>query len=192
MALYAIVVAAVGAWVCRKRWLGVLVVAAFACYAFGLAFYLYPKISGQGRLPHYAVHLERVKEGGIWTLFEPKEPIPLSTRLWFFVKALGPLAVFLPFAGVGAVMILPPAYSFLTYGHGSIVRHDFGFSSQFLPFAYAAAAFGLARISALRRVKLRTFLPAAGSVAAVVFQLVSIGSPYRQWYAGYARSLYPN
>lgn len=193
MAVYATVVAVIGVWVCRKRWTGVLIVAAFAFYAFGIAFQIYPKlICGQARLPHYELYLAGLKERGVWTLFEPQGVLTLGTRLWFFVTTLGPLAVFLPFAGVGGVLILAPAYVFLTHGHSSIVRQGFGFPFQFLPFAYAAAAFGLARISALRRVRLRKFLLAAGSVAAVAFQLVSIGYSYRLWYVGIARSLFPD
>jgi len=192
MAVYAIVVAAVGVWVCRKRWSGGLVISAFAFYAFGVAFQIYPKLlCGQSGLPHYGVYLERLKEGGVLTLFEPKGILPLSTRLWFFVTTLGPVAVFLPFAGVAAVLLIPPGYVFLTHDHSSIVRHGFGFPFQFLPFAYAAAAFGLARISALRRVRLRRFLLAGGSVAAVTFQIVSIAYSYRPWYVGTARGMFP-
>jgi uncharacterized membrane protein len=192
MAAYAIVVAAVGVWVCRKRWSGVLIISAFAFYAFGIAFQAYPKLMcEQLRLPHYGAYLERLKEGGVLTLFEPTGGLPLSTRLWFFVTTLGPVAAFLPFAGVAAVLIVAPGYVLFTHDHTSIVRHGFGFPFQFLPFAYAAAAFGLARISALRRVRLRRFLLVGGSVAAVAFQVASIACSYRPWYVGIARSLYP-
>jgi uncharacterized membrane protein len=192
MAVYAIVVAAVGAWVCRKRWGGVLVVAAFAFYAFGVAFQIYPKLMcGQTRLPHYSIYFERLREGGVGTLFEPKGILPLSTRLWFFVTTLGPVAAFLPFAGVAAALIAGPAYLFLTHDHSSIVRHGFGFPFQLLPFAYAAAAFGLARINSLRRIRFRKFLLVGGSVAAATFQVVLIAFPYRPCYVGTARSLYP-
>jgi uncharacterized membrane protein len=193
MAVYAIVVAAVGVWVCRKGRSGILIVAAFAFYAFGIAFQIYPKLlCGQPRLPHYWTYVQRLQEGGILTLFEPKGILALSTRLWFFATTLGPVAAFLPFAGVGALLIAAPGYLFLTHDHTSIVRHGFGFPFQFLPFAYAAAAFGLARISALRRVRLRKFLLAGGSIAAVTFQIVSIGTSYRPWYVGIARSLFPD
>ena len=193
MAVYAIVVAAVGVWVCRKRWSGVLVISAFAFYAFGVALQVYPRLLwGQPHLPHYWTYLDRLKEGGVWTLFEPKGTLRLSTRLWFFVTTLGPAAAFLPFAGVGALLLVAPGYLFLTHYHSSIVRHGFGFPFQFLPFAYAAAAFGLARISTLRRVRLRRFLLVGGSVAAVTFQVAAIACPYRPWYVGIARSMFPN
>ena len=193
MAIYAIVVAAIGVWVCRKRWSGVLVISAFAFYAFGVALQVYPRlVLGQPHLPNYWTYLDQLKEGGVWTLFETKGGLPLSTRLWFFVTTLGPVAAFLPFAGVAAVLIVAPGYVFFTHDHTSIVRHGFGFPFQFLPFAYAAAAFGLARISALRRVRLRRFLLVGGSVAAVTFQVALIAGPYRPWYVGIARSMFPD
>ncbi|NIT35683.1 MAG: DUF2079 domain-containing protein [candidate division Zixibacteria bacterium] len=192
MAVYAVVVAALGAALCRRRRAGVLLTVALAVYAGVICFYVYPKaVWGEPRLPNLAAYMDRVREGGLLTLFEAKGVVPLHTRLWYAATMLGPLAVFLPFAGISLILLLAPLYVFLTVDNPSICTIGFGFPFQFLPFAYAAAAFGLARVTALRRAGLRRFLLAAASVTAVSFQLASIAFSHRTWYAAVVADLFP-
>jgi uncharacterized membrane protein len=193
IAVYAVGVAAFGTWVCRMRWKGVLVILVMAAYAVGIGFYAYPKVALHSRYnPHFVQYIERLQDGGLGTLFETKGSILLSTRLWYGVTILAPIALFLLFAGPALITLLAPAYVFLTHYNPALVRIGAAHAFQFLPLAYAAAAFGLARLSALRNVKWRRFLLAGGCAAAVVFQVAAIALPYRAWYRGLIRAAIPS
>ncbi|MGD8719336.1 MAG: DUF2079 domain-containing protein [Candidatus Zixiibacteriota bacterium] len=193
IAVYAVVVAALSIWLTRRRLAGVILTAVLAVYAAVVCFYLYPKLAfGYAVLPNLSSYVRGVREAGLTTLVEAKGVIPLSPRLWYFVTALAPVAWFLPFAGLALALLPAPAAVFATHDNASIVRHGFGFSFQFLPFAYAAAAFGLHRVCAPLRVSARRFVLVAGSVTAVVFQVALIAGPYRPWYVGMYREARPS
>ncbi len=193
MAVYAVAVAAFGAWFCRMRWKGVLPILIIAAYAVGVCFYAYPKLAmGSTYNPHFVLYVERLREAGLGTLLEAKGKIPLNTRLWHGVTILAPVALFLPLAGPALVILLGPAYLLLTHFNPGLVQVDASFAFQYLPLTYAAAAFGLARLRSLRNARWRRFLLAGGCTAAVVFQVAAIAVPYRSWYKGRIRAAIPS
>ncbi len=193
IAVYAIGVAAFGAWTCRMRWKGVLVILVMAAYAVGIGFYAYPKVAMHSSYnPHFVQYIERLHQGGFSTFLETKGKIPLSTRLWFGVTILAPVALFLTFAGPALIILLAPAYILLTHFNPGLVRIGAAYAFQFLPLAYGAAAFGLARVRALRNVRWRRFLLVGGCTAAVIFQVAAIAVPYRTWYRGRIRCAIPS
>lgn len=193
MAVYAVVVAALSIWLSRRRLAGIIFTAAMAVYTGAVCFYLYPKLAlGYPVLPNLWSYVARFREVGWSTLAEAKGVIPFTNRLWYFITALGPVAWFLPFAGAGVATLAVPAAVFATHENASIVRHGFGFSFQFIPFAYAAAAFGLHRLNTWRRVSGRRFFVVAGSVSAVVFQIALISLAYRPWYVSVYRDVFPS
>lgn len=193
MAVYAVGIAAFGAWFCRMRWKGISAVLVIAAYAVGIGFYAYPKVAIHSNYnPHFVLYVESLREGGLSTLLEVKGKVTLSTRLWFGVTILGPVAFFLPLAGAALIILVAPAYVLLTHFNPGLVRVDAAFAFQYLSLTYAVAAFGLARLRALRNIRWRRFLLAGGCAAAVVFQVTAIAVPYRTWYNGRIRAAIPS
>jgi len=192
VAVYAVIVAAWGSWLCGRRRGGVIFTAAAALYAVGVCFVLYPWLAyGRPVLPNFAPYVIAVQERGWSTLVEAKGLIPMSTRLWYFVTALAPGAFLLPAAGGALALLAAPAVVFATHENASIVRHGFAFPFQFYPFVYAAAAFGLHRVSTWSHSGLRRFVLAAGAATAVAFPLALATLSFRPWYVGTLRELTP-
>jgi len=194
MAVHAIALAALGTVLCRRWAWGAAATAAIAVYAFGFCFCLYP------RWAHWAgptvsnldAYVLRFRSQGLGSAFTPLGGTPTSTRLWYALGILGPVAPFLAFAPWALVTLASPLFVVATHDNASLCRLGYAFPFQLLPFVYGAAALGLGRLSGLRRPRLRRFLLVGGCVAAVAFPVILIAFPYQRWYRGAVRDATPD